>query len=404
EQPAASVVFDDAHRALSREAASRAMTLVKNDAVDGSPVLPIDPAKTTSIALIGRLATVANTGDHGSSDVRTPHVVTAEEGLRSAFRAATITVVDDDAPEAAARAAAAADVALVVAGYTADDEGEYVGQEMFTLPQLQALYPPAPEGVSTGLFFDDTGNIVGGTGAGGDRASLRLRPVDAEIIRAVAAANPRTVVAVVAAGAVITEEWRDRVPAVLFSWYAGSEGGHALADVLTGAVDASGRLPFSVPTDETHLPFFDRDATAITYDRWFGQRLLDRDGHAAAFPLGWGLSYTAFTIADLEVGAADAETIPVSVTVTNTGPRAGRHVVQVYGCPIGAADFPARVLLGFAPVALGSGESATVRIAASTRPLQRWTDAGFAPASSRVRVEAAAFAGDPDAPAAEVAL
>ncbi len=403
-EPEPGVVFGDEHRALSREAAGRAMTLVKNDAVDGSPVLPLDPAVVTSIALIGRLATVANTGDHGSSDVRTPHVVTAEEGLRAAFPGATITVVADDDPVAAARAAGAAEVAVVVAGYTADDEGEYVGQEMFTLPQLQALYPPAPEGVSTSLFFDDSGNIVGGTGAGGDRASLRLRPVDAEIIRAVAAANPRTVVAVVAAGAVITEEWRAQVPAILFSWYAGSEGGHALADVLTGAVDASGRLPFSVPTDEAHLPFFDRDATAITYDRWFGQRLLDRDGHAAAFPLGWGLSYSSFALSDLETGPADGEIIPVVITVTNTGTRAGRHVVQVYGSPLGADGFPARGLLGFAPVELGAGESATLRIAASTRPLQRWTGAGFVPASSRVRVEAAAFAGDPDALIAEVVL
>ncbi len=122
---------------------------------------------------------------------------------------------------------------------------------------------------------------MGSDGAGGDRLSLRLRPVDADIIRAVAAANPRTVVAIITAGAVITEEWRDDVPAVLLSWYSGSEGGHALADVLLGHVDASGRLPFSVPATEDHLPFFDRNAKAITYDKWFGQRLLDRDGHTA---------------------------------------------------------------------------------------------------------------------------
>ncbi len=138
--------------------------------------------------------------------------------------------------------------------------------------------------------------MVGGEGAGGDRLSLRLRAIDAEIIHEVAAANPRSIVAIITAGAVITEEWRHAVPTVLLSWYSGSEGGHALADVLLGHVDASGRLPFSIPTSEAHLPFFDRDATAITYDKWFGQRLLERDGHSAAFPLGFGLSYTDFAV------------------------------------------------------------------------------------------------------------
>jgi len=161
-------------------------------------------------------------------------------------------------------------------------------------------------------------------------------------------------------------------------------------------VDAAGRLPFSIPADEEHLPAFDRDATAVTYDKWFGQRLLDRDGHRAAFPLGAGLSYTSFTIAELEVGPVTGEAFEASVTVTNTGDRAGRHVVQLYGT-LTADDFPSRVLLGFTPVELAAGESARVTVPASTRPLQRWTTKGFEPAAMTVTVEAAAYAGDPDA-------
>ena len=179
----------------------------------------------------------------------------------------------------------------MIVGYTAADEGEYIDNTALGDPALLATFPPFPDDPALqqrleGLLSGDGGSMAGSVGIGGDRFSLRLRPVDADIIRAVAAANPRTIVAVITAGAVITEEWRQTVPAVLFSWYSGSEGGHALADVLLGRVDAAGRLPFSVPTSEAHLPFFDRDATAITYDRWFGQRLLDRDGHAAAFPSG----------------------------------------------------------------------------------------------------------------------
>ena len=107
-----------------------------------------------------------------------------------------------------------------------------------------------------------------------------------------AAANPRTVVVIMAGSAVIVERWRASVPGIVVLWYPGSEGGRALADVLLGAADPGGRLPFAVPTDPAHLPYFDKAATRIVYDRWHGQRLLDRDGHAPAFPLGFGLSYT----------------------------------------------------------------------------------------------------------------
>ena len=114
-------------------------------------------------------------------------------------------------------------------------------------------------------------------------------------------------------------------------WYAGMEGGHALADVLTGRHNPSGRLPFAVPTSQEHLPFFDRDATSITYDRFHGQRLLDRLGVAPAFPHGFGLSYTTFTIDAAAVVERSADGAHLDVTVRNTGDRDGRHVVQVYG-------------------------------------------------------------------------
>jgi beta-glucosidase len=401
--PGIDTVFSAAHRELARVTAARSMVLVKND-----DVLPLDPAALRRVAVIGRLAGVANTGDHGSSDVRSPAVVTPLDGLRAALPEAEITYVPEDDPAAAEAAARDADVAIVVAGYTAADEGEYIDGSVFTQPELFALFPPAegvPEAATLTERLAGGQSMAGGETAGGDRASLRLRPVDAEIIRAVARANARTVVAVVTAGAVITEEWRDAVPAVLFSWYAGAEGGHALADVLLGHTDAGGRLPFSVPTDEAHLPFFDRDATDITYDKWFGQRLLDRLTVPAAFPLGFGLSYTTFALSNAEVHGPEGERLRASVTVTNTGTRAGRHVVQLYGCPRDAGDdFPAKVLVGFAPVELAPGESRTITVPGSTRPLQRWTDKGFVPAAASARIEVAAHAADPEALTAEISL
>ncbi|MDQ1530620.1 MAG: beta-glucosidase, partial [Microbacteriaceae bacterium] len=391
------------------EVAARAMVLLKNDAVDGAPLLPLDPSRIGSLAVAGRLADRANTGDNGSSDVRSPEVVTPLDGLRAALPGTRIDFIGEDA-EDAARAAAGADAALVVVGYTAADEGEYIEAGAFLAPDLVATYPPTEGDEWAESFLSPTadgerdGSIVGGS-AGGDRASLRLHDDEVALIRAVAAANPRTIVAIVAAGAVITEEWRHEVPAVLLSWYAGSEGGAALADVLTGAVDVSGRLPFSVPTSEEHLPFFDRDATAITYDRWFGQRLLDRLGVSAAFPLGYGLSYTTFEIAELELGEVAGESFGARVTVRNTGNRDGRHVVQLYGEPQGAGDdFPARVLLGFASVAVAAGATETVEVRGSVRPLLRWSGGGFTPAADEAIVRAAANAADLDGPSGRLRL
>ncbi|MFI7630581.1 glycoside hydrolase family 3 protein [Microbispora rosea] len=412
-EPPLDVVFSSEHRALAREVAARAMVLLKNDPVGETPLLPLQRDALTSLAVVGRLADVANTGDNGSSDVRAPEVITALRGLTEALPQARITHVADDDPAAAAAAAAQADVAVVVAGYTAADEGEWIGGDVLTDPELLALFPPPgddPAGQSFAAFMAQPGAVdsISGGSAGGDRASLRLRPVDAEIIRAVAAANPRTVVVIVTAGAVITEEWRDAVPAVLVSWYSGCEGGRALADVLLGEVDAAGRLPYSIPVAEKHLPHFDRDATAITYDKWFGQRLLDRDGHTPAFPLGFGLSYTGFALTDLSVSAPDGDAFTGVVTVTNTGSRAGRHVVQLYGRPTGidaaADDFPTRVLLGFATVDLPAGASARVTVPASTRPLLRWTPTGFVPAAPAAEIEAASYAGDPAAAVSTLTL
>jgi hypothetical protein len=195
------------------------------------------------------------------------------------------------------------------------------------------------------------------------------------------------------------EDWVDSVPSVVMSWYAGSEGGHGLADVLLGTIDASGRLPFSIPKSEHHLPYYDIDATEITYDRWHGQSLLDKIGQEARFPLGFGLSYTIFNISNLRIGtwvSDDPDRVIIHVNVANTGLYHGRHIVQVYGLTK-IPDFPSRVLLGFAPVDLALGESKDVTLEVSTRPLQRWIAGKFVLPVEEVTIEVAAFSGDPNA-------
>lgn len=421
EDPGPEVMACAAHRALARHAAARAMVLLKNDPVGGAAVLPLEP-HIGSIAVIGRLATAANLGDHGSSDVRAPSSVSPVDGIRAAFPDAAITVVTDDDPSAAARAAQAADVAIVVAGYTSADEGEYIGQDTMTRPELLALFPPMPEGFdlfaapsspspspppASAAGIDDTHDddsrdevvpTVMSDGMGGDRASLRLRPVDEELIRAVAAANERTVVAIVAAGAVITEGWRDQVPATLVMWYAGMEGGHALADVLTGRHNPSGRLPFSIPTSEEHLPFFDPGATSITYDRLHGQRLLDHLGVPAAFPHGFGLSYTTFTTDSAAVVDLGEHGARLRVTVRNTGDRDGHHVVQVYGRRRTGGYAGELLLAGFAVAEVPAGESVDVAVDVSLLALAEWDPAQrrrVPPPPSDVTLEVGAHAHDP---------
>jgi beta-glucosidase len=405
EAPSPEVVASAGHRALAREAAALSMVLLRNEPVDGTPVLPL-PTGLRSLAVIGRLADEPGTGDHGSSDVRAPEVVTALAGLRAALPDVDLRHVPDDDPEAAAAAAAECDAAVVVAGFTAEDEGEYVDPVAFGRPELRALYPPAEDPALAERLFGADASVPAGQAVGGDRARLTLRPVDEEIIRAVAAANPRTVVAVRAAGAVLMENWRESVPAVLMAWYSGMEGGHALADVLLGRVDATGRLPFSIPTDEAHLPAFDRDATAITYDRWFGQRLLDSLGVPAAYPLGFGLSYTSFALDGCAAEQTGPESLAVTTTVRNTGDRDGRHVVQVYGVRLDGDRAGERELLGFAPVRVPAGGSADVIVTASLRPVGRW-DAGsrqLRVPGGGLRVEVAAWSGDPARQETELSL
>ncbi|MFF4795872.1 glycoside hydrolase family 3 C-terminal domain-containing protein [Streptomyces sp. NPDC001276] len=394
------LMADTEARALARTVAARAMVLLKNEGVDGAPVLPLAPAQITSIALIGRLATTPNMGDHGSSDVRAPSCVTPLDGITAAFPHAEITVVTEDDPVRAAEAAASAQVAIVVAGYDDRDEGEFVGSDTMQRPELLGLYPPAPQGgpqIPGPGAGADASAVPMTAGAGGDRASLTLRPVDEEIIRAVAAANPRTVVSLVAAGPILTEAWRHEVRAIVLMWYAGMEGGHALADVLTGAQNPSGRLPFSVPTSGDHLPPYDRDAATITYGRLHGQRLLDHLGVAPAFPHGFGLSYTDYRIDRAVPARSDEEGLCLTVQVTNTGARDGRHVVQVYGRRTRGEHQNEYALLGFTGVDVPAGGSATADVQVSFLPLARWDAASgerVVPQAAEISLEVGSYARD----------
>ncbi len=365
------------HRALAREAAAKSVVLLRNEPVDGTPVLPLDLSPGARVALLGTLATAVNLGDGGSSDVWAPSVATVEEGLRAALPGVVFQVGGSE-PDEAADLAASADVAIVVVGYTRDDEGEFIGggaMEAFTPlfpgdddPALAARFA---EEIADERLLETPAHVAARAGEqpfdiGGDRASLRLHPEDVALIRAVAAANPRTVVSLVAGSAVVISEWDRSVPAVVQSWYSGMEGGHGLADVWCGRVDASGRLPFSVPVEEHDLPPFEAGATAFRYDGWHGYWHLEHRGIVPAYPFGFGLSYTTFSLG--AAGAVDeTERVVVRAIVRNTGARAGSEVLQVYAGRRGS-DRPAR-LCGFTRVELDPGASAEVDVIVDKRSL-----------------------------------
>jgi beta-glucosidase len=364
--PDAEVVACDAHRALAREAAAKGAVLLRNVPIDDDPLLPLDASSLRRVAVLGRLADVRNLGDGGSSDVRAPSAVTPLDGLVAALAGVDVVNVED--PDDAA----GADAAVVVVGYTRADEGEYIGDD--GTRHLRRLLPGPDDPADVAAFearlaaeapFQDPPGLTGsdslGFAKGGDRRSLRLRTEDEELIQAVAAVNPRTVVVVISGSSVVMEGWRHAVPAIVQLWYAGMEGGHALADVLLGRVDATGRMPCTIPTDEDHLPPFDPDADAVTYDRWHGYWKLARDRHEPAYPFGFGLSYTAWALGPAAVEDTGDELV-VTATLRNAGERRGADVVQVYAGRPADSSRPARRLVAFTRVELGAGESTVVEL------------------------------------------
>ena len=345
-----SLVASQAHVALAREAAEKSAVLLKNQGP-----LPI-PDTIGTIKMFGRLADMANTGDNGSSKVRPPHIVTPFGGMHAAFGDRVTIGGDEPNVAEAGNAAENAELAIVVAGYTAEDEGEYI-----------------PGDMTAGLAGQDGDGKV--RAIGGDRDNLHLPASQVALIQAVAAANPATLVIIVAGSAVLIHEWIDTVPSVLQTFYAGMEGGTALARLLRGAISPSGKLPFTIARDPADYPPFDKDADAIVYGPLHGYTLMERSGKKPLFPFGFGLSYTCFAYE-----AADAQRvgddIRCSITVRNTGRAAGREVAQLYAGFPETVSRPHKLLRGIASVELEPGEARRVDFNVSLNDLAWWDEAG----------------------------
>ncbi len=230
---------------------------------------------------------------------------------------------------------------------------------------------------------------------GHDRPDLRLPRDQDELVRAVAAVQPRTVV-VIAAGAPVEVPWADDVAAIVHAWYGGQEVGHAVADVLLGRAEPSGRLPVTWPADSRQHPGllnFPGEAGVVRYGEGIhaGYRGFDKLGLEPAFRFGHGGSYTTFSFGDVTT-TPDRDGLTVHVPVRNTGERDGVEVVQVYAHGIGDV---VRRLVGYARVEVGAGATTTVDVHVGADRLTHWDpgDHRWVPASGALTLEVNGVAG-----------
>jgi beta-glucosidase len=346
--------------AIARRLAEEGMVLLKNE----NDLLPLHAAQLKSIAVIGPAAAKAVTGGGGSSRVAALYTVDPVDGMRErAGEKVIVTFADGSDVSQAASLARSAEIAVV---------------------------------------------MVGDINSEGRDHQISLEGEQDKLVEAVAAANPRTVV-VLKSGSPILMPWVNHVPAILEAWYPGEEDGHAVAALLFGDYNPSGKLPITFPKSLDDLPAntaerypgtgpaepyknaeFEMDAKAppgpggvahYSEGVFVGYRHYDAKAIAPLFPFGHGLSYTSFAYKDLKISADHVSfeskpgaTLSIEATVVNTGRVAGAEVLQLYvGLPsLEGVPQPPKQLKGFAKMNLGPGKQAQVHLVLDKRLLSYW--------------------------------
>ncbi len=315
------------HQNLARRAAEEGMVLLKND----GNILPLDLESIDKIALLGPNLKKKFGGflKGGSSGVKPPYEITPFAGMKEKCKG-KIKIVKD---------AAQADLAIVIAGLD---------------------------------------NSKGGDSEFQDRTSLDLPADQIALINQTVATNPNTIVVLIAGSPLAMDGWLDTVPVVLQAWYPGMEGGRAIANVLFGDCNTSGKLPLTFPKNLSDSPahstgnlrnFPGDEEKRVFYDEgiFVGYRWFDEKNIAPLFPFGFGGSYTTFEFRDVHLTKSNLhqidDTLSVEVSLTNTGNRDGAEVVQVYAHDVRSSiERPPRELVGFEKVHLRAGESKSVSI------------------------------------------
>jgi beta-glucosidase len=339
------------HFDLAQQVAQQGLVLLTNDST-----LPLRRPSIDRVVAMGPLLHVENIGDAGSSEVDVADVVTAHEGLVAAAGGVDIVAITSEVltPDDEA-AIAEADAVVLFAGLVGTDEGE-------------------------------------GAIAAGDRASLELPEEHVALIEATLALGTPTIVVLEGGSAFVLGDWVDDASAVMMAWYPGVRGGDAIADLIFGDIEPSGRLPVSFPVAESDLPEFDNVSTSVTYGLLHGYRHLDAESTQPRFPFGHGLLYTTVTYDALTldadaIGAGD--TLVAHVELTNTGERPARETVQLYvSSPTAGTTHAPKDLRGFTQVELAPGESSSITIEIPAADLMHWSGSAWElePGNAVVRV------------------
>ncbi len=359
-----SVLSNETHKALTREAAEKGAVLLKNNGVLplGTSIGGIGTPAVQSIVFLGPDADIprernANEahglGDGGSSQTFPPYRVSFVQGMMT--RATGVTVTQS------------ANVA------------DAVGKTIAIIPVTMA--------------HADEGEAYGG---GGDRATMTLTTFEPQhwsgqkptaFINAVRAADPNVKIVVLLAvgSAIIMEDWMQNADAIVQTFYPGQEGGNAVARLLYGDVNFSGKLPFTVATQESHYPVFGNTAPELTFEYLHGYRRFEANGTAPRFWFGYGLSYTTYEYGAPVVlcpgGITGSGRLNVEVSVTNTGMVAGDEIVQLYVTtpPIPGAIHPPppKTLKAFTRVRLEPGQTKQVQLTVPARDLRGWGANGW---------------------------
>ena len=368
-----------AQRAVALQAALEGTVLLKNE---GS-VLPLSPAAVHSLAVIGPSAATARVGGGGSGLVFAKGVVTPLDGIRkrageiSVKYALGVAMQGEEQPDAtpesrhklideAVAVAKSSDVAVVFAGYSWKLETE-----------------------------------------GKDRPNMDLPLGQDDLIQAVAAVNKKTIVVFNAGDSVTLTRWIDQVPGVIDAWYGGEEGGTAIANLIFGDANPSGKLPFTFLRKLEDSPSFGNYPGTDLHVKYaegiyVGYRYFDKHTETPPlFPFGFGLSYTTFALSDLRLPRTMVQggEVAVTATVRNTGQRRGAEVVQLYlADPSAPVDRPVRELKGFQRVDIAPGESKVVHFTLDRRALSFYSTAKHAWTAQPGRFEVSVGTSSKDLP------
>lgn len=354
------------HGAAGRKIAEEGIVLLQNK----RNILPIDLNKVKRIAVIGENAIKMMTVGGGSSSLKAKYETLPLEGIKK--------YVGDKADVVYAR------------GYIGDPTGEYngvkSGQDISERRSEEELLYEAVELARSAdyvVFVGGLNKSVNQDSEGNDRLSLELPYNQNQLIEALVKVHPNVVVVNISGNAVAMP-WVYRVPAIIQAWYLGSEAGNALASVLLGEVNPSGKLPFTFPVcledNPAHALGEYPGDESVKYNEglFVGYRWTDKEKIKPLFPFGYGLSYTTFkygkAILDKKEMHED-ETIQITIPVTNTGTRAGAEIVQLYiGDKESSLPRPLKELKGFSKVSLEPGETKVVSFSISKDALSFFDD------------------------------